>query len=119
LLLRVHSVSPDCWDPRYPVQLQAGQIRRIEIVLPGDSNKCEQAIAPGIGQCCAILWGAAVSPTWQTGQSEDTHSPEEWASTVVNRMSSASMSMEVVWTVAISCLPIAFRTRSSPLESEA
>jgi hypothetical protein len=66
-----------------------------------------------------ILCGAAVSLTAQTGQSEETHSPEEWASTVVKRMSPASWSIDVVCTVAISCLPKALRTRSRPLESEA
>jgi hypothetical protein len=42
--------------------------------------------------------------TGRAGQSGETHSPEEWASTVVKRMSPAS-SIAVVCTVAISCLP--------------
>ena len=33
--------------------------------------------------------GAAVSVTGQTGQSDDTHSPDEWASTVANQISSS------------------------------
>src|SRR5713226_9214065 len=60
--------------------------------------------------------GAAVSLTGQTGQSEDTHSPDECASVVVSRISPAPSSIEVVCTVAISCRPSDLRTRSNPLE---
>ena len=59
--------------------------------------------------------GAAVSLTGQTGQSEEIHSPEECASTVVSRTSPASLSIAVVCTVAISCWPRLLRTMSSPL----
>src|SRR5258708_6368831 len=62
--------------------------------------------------------GAAVSLAGHTGQSDETHSPEEWASTVVRRISPPS-SIAVVCPVAISCLPSALRTISRPLESEA
>ena len=60
-----------------------------------------------------------MSPIAQTGQSDDTHSPEECASTVVRRTRPASRSIPVVCTIAISCLPKALRTISRPLESEA
>ena len=63
--------------------------------------------------------GAAVSVTGQTGQSEEIHSPEECASTVVSWISPASLSMAVVWTTAISCWPRHLRTMSSPLTSDA
>jgi hypothetical protein len=43
--------------------------------------------------------------TGQTGQSDETHSPEECASVVVSRISPAASSIEVVCTVAISCRP--------------
>jgi hypothetical protein len=51
--------------------------------------------------------GAVVSLIGQTGHSEDSHSPDAWASTVVRRMILASLSIAVVWTVAISWLPSA------------
>ena len=40
--------------------------------------------------------GAAVSETGQTGQSEDIHSPEECANTVVSWTKPASLSTAVV-----------------------
>jgi hypothetical protein len=46
--------------------------------------------------------GAAVSAIGHTGHSDDSHSPDECASVVVRRMSPASLSIAVVWTVAIS-----------------
>ena len=94
------------------------QIRRIEIIFAGNSDQREQGVAPGVGQRRPIRWGAAVSLTGHTGQSDETHSPDECASTVVSRMSPAS-SIAVVCTVAISCLPRALRTISRPLASEA
>src|SRR4051794_38098694 len=63
--------------------------------------------------------GAEVSVTAQTGQSEDTHSPDECASVVVSRISPAPSSIEVVCTVAISCRPSDLRTRSNPVDKEA
>src|SRR6266404_619427 len=66
-----------------------------------------------------MRWGAAVSLTGQTGQSEETHSPAECASVVVSRISPAASSIEVVCTVAISCRPSDLRTRSNPLDNEA
>ena len=95
------------------------EIRRIEVVLAGDPDQGEQGIAPGIGQRRPQPVGAAVSLTGQTGQFEETHSPEECASVVVSRISPAPSSIEVVWTVAISCRPSDLRTRSSPLDREA
>jgi len=64
-----------------------------------------------------MRFGEAVSLTGHTGQSDDIHSPEEWARTVVRQMRPASESIAVVCTVAISCRPRLFRTISSPLES--
>src|SRR5262245_24613650 len=61
-----------------------------------------------------MRWGAAVSLTGQTGQSDEIHSPDAWARTVYSRMRPDSLSMEVVWTVAISCLPRILRTMSRP-----
>jgi histidinol-phosphate phosphatase family protein len=84
----------------------------------GNFHQGEQGIAPRIGEGGSHPMRAAVSLTGHTGQSDETHSPDEWARTVVRRMSPAS-SMAVVCTVAISCLPSALRTISSPLESEA
>jgi hypothetical protein len=66
-----------------------------------------------------IRCGAAVSLIGQTGQSDDTHSPDEWARTVLNRISPAALSISVVCTVAISCRPNDLRTISSPLERDA
>src|SRR5580658_5025055 len=55
----------------------------------------------------------------QTGQSDEIHSPEECASTVVRLTMPAPWSMAVVCTVAISCSPRVLRTISSPLDSGA
>src|SRR5271165_4975012 len=66
-----------------------------------------------------MRWGEAVSPIGQTGQSDDTHSPDAWARMVVRRISPASVSIAVVCTVAISWRPRVLRTMSSPLESGA
>src|SRR5215470_290444 len=55
----------------------------------------------------------------QTGQSEAIHSPEACARTVLSRTMPAVSSIEVVWTVAISCWLKVFRTMSSPLDSGA
>src|ERR1700746_3861994 len=62
---------------------------------------------------------AAVALPFQTGHSEDTHSPEAWTSVVVRRIRPLSLSIAVVCTVAISCWPRHLRTRSRPLESGA
>src|ERR1022692_3422742 len=63
--------------------------------------------------------GAAVSLTGQTGQSDDIHSPDEWARMVVRRISPTSLSIAVLCTVAISCWPSTLRTMSSPLDNGA
>ena len=63
-----------------------------------------------------MRWGAPVSVTGQTGQSEAIHSPEEWASTVVSWTSPASRSTAVVCTTAISCWLRHLRTRSRPAD---
>ncbi|MFK4538448.1 hypothetical protein ABIA00_006631 [Bradyrhizobium ottawaense] len=55
----------------------------------------------------------------QTGQSEEIHSPEEWASRVVRWMWPVVGSTRVVWMVAISCWLSVLRTMSRPLASEA
>ena len=62
-----------------------------------------------------MRWGAAVSAMAQTGQSEESHSPEAWARIVVSRMSPASLSISVDCTAAISWRPKVLRTMSSPL----
>ena len=55
----------------------------------------------------------------QTGQSEDTHSPEAWTSVVVSLIRPLSRSIAVLWTVAISCWPRHLRTMSRPVDREA
>ena len=60
--------------------------------------------------------GVAVSLTGQTGHSEEIHSPDECASTVVSRTKPAAVSMAVVCTAAISCRPKLLRTISRPLD---
>jgi hypothetical protein len=57
--------------------------------------------------------GVAVALMAQTGQSEAIHSPEACARTVLTRTRPAASSIEVVWTVAISCWLKVFRTISS------
>jgi hypothetical protein len=74
---------------------------------------------PGIGEGGPIRCGAAVSLTGQTGQCEEIHSPDAWASTVVRRIIPAVSSIEVVCTVAISYRPRLLRMRSSPLDNDA
>ena len=96
-----------------------GQIRRIQIILAGNPDQGEQGIAAGVGQRRAHPVRGGRLATGQTGQSEETHSPEECASVVVSRISPAASSIEVVWTVAISCRPSDLRTRSNPLDKEA
>ena len=61
-----------------------------------------------------MRWGAAVSLAGQTGQSEDTHSPEACTSVVVSLIRPVSRSIAVLWTVAISCWPRHLRTMSRP-----
>ena len=41
--------------------------------------------------------GVAVSLTAQTGQSDEIHSPEAWAKSVVSRIWPLSWAMAVVW----------------------
>jgi hypothetical protein len=55
----------------------------------------------------------------QTGHSDDSHSPDECARTVVNLIRPTSLSMELACTVAISWPPSDLRTMSSPAESAA
>src|ERR1700730_17711925 len=56
---------------------------------------------------------------WQTGHSEEIHSPDECARIVVRRRRPASLSMPVDWIVAISCWPRILRMMSQPLDSGA
>src|SRR5262249_25861448 len=58
----------------------------------------------------------AMSLIWHTGHSEEIHSPDECARTVVRRRRPASLSMPVAWIVAISCRPRLFRIMSNPLD---
>ncbi len=62
------------------------QIRRIEIILAGNADQSEECIAPSIGQGRPMRCGVAVSLTAQTGQSDEIHSPEACARTVVSLM---------------------------------
>ena len=66
-----------------------------------------------------MRWGAPISATGHTGQSDDIHSPEECASIVVSRIKPASCSMPVVCTTAISCWPRHLRTISRPADKGA
>jgi len=61
------------------------KVGRVEIVFSGNPDQGEQGIAPGIGQGSPHPLRGRVSLTGQTGQSEDSHSPEECASVVVCR----------------------------------
>src|SRR5215468_4411784 len=61
----------------------------------------------------------AISAIAHTGHSEEIHSPDECASTVVRRRSPASLSIVVVWIVAISYRPRPLRTMSRPLDNGA
>jgi hypothetical protein len=63
--------------------------------------------------------GVSVSLIAQIGQSEAIHSPEAWAKTVLSRTMPAVSSIDVVWTVAISCRLKVLRTMSRPLDSGA
>ncbi len=63
--------------------------------------------------------GTAVSAMAHTGHSDDSRSPDAWASVVVSRISPASLSIAVVCTVAISWPPSALRAISRPVESAA
>ena len=75
--------------PCLAVERERRQIRRVEIILAGDSNQGEQRIAPRIGERRAHPMRGAVSLIGQTGQSDEIHSPEEWASIVVRLTSPA------------------------------
>jgi hypothetical protein len=63
--------------------------------------------------------GAAISLSAQTGHSEEIHSPEACARTVVSWICPEDWSIAVVWMVAISCWPKLLRTISRPLAKEA
>jgi hypothetical protein len=66
------------------------------------------------------MWrGVAVSAIGHTGHSDDSHSPDAWASVVVRRIIPASLSIAVVCIVAISWPPSGLRTMSRPLDSAA
>ena len=94
------------------------KVRCIEIVFAGNSNQREQGIASGIGEGSAHLVGRrrfadrADRPVgrypFPGRMGENRGQADSPASSIV-----------VVGTVAISCLPNALRTMSSPLESEA
>ena len=66
-----------------------------------------------------LTTGVAVSAIEHTGHSDDSHSPDAWASVVVRRMRLPSLSIAVICTVAISWPPSALRTMSRPLDSAA
>ena len=58
--------------------------------------------------------GAAVSLIVHTGRSDDSHSPDEWASVVVRRISPASLSIDVVWWKQVEGLRILHVTPRRP-----
>ena len=93
------------------------EIRRVEIVLACDADKGEKGIASRVGERRPHRRGAAASAILQTGHSDDSHSPDEWASVVVRRINPASLSIAMPCTVAISCPPSALRTMSRPLDT--
>src|SRR5215472_11982833 len=66
-----------------------------------------------------MRFGLAKSSRGQTGQSDEIHSPEEWASTVLSLISPAVWSTEVDCTVAISCWPNVLRMMLSPSDKGA
>src|SRR5262245_35317084 len=61
----------------------------------------------------------AMSLIWHTGHSEEIHSPDECARTVVRRSRPASLSIPVAWIVAISCRPRLLRTMFNPVDISA
>ena len=63
--------------------------------------------------------GLAMSAIGHTGQSDEIHSPEAWASIVVRLTRPAVWSIAVVWMAAIWCCPKVLRTISRPLERDA
>lgn len=73
-----------------------GEIRRVEIIVTRDADEREEGIAARVGECRFYPTGAPISLIAQTGHSDDSHSPDEWASIVVIRMSPASLSIIVV-----------------------
>ena len=78
------------------VRDERGRSRRINVVFAGNAHQAEQAIAAGVGQGGAHAVRRGRWDTGQTGQSEDIHSPEECANTVVNSTRPASLSTAVV-----------------------
>ena len=63
-----------------------------------------------------MRFGLAKSSSGQTGQSDEIHSPDEWASSVLSLISPAVSSTEVDCRVAISCWPNVLRIMLKPLE---
>jgi hypothetical protein len=82
-------------DLRSAFEVRIG-VRRVDVVLSGDADQGEECVAPGIGQRRSRSARVAVSPIAQIGHSDESHSPDEWASVVVRWMSPASPSIAVV-----------------------
>src|SRR5580704_4798881 len=66
-----------------------------------------------------MRFGLAMSSSWQTGQSDEIHSPVECASTVLSLISPAVWSTRVDCRVAISCWPNVLRIMLSPSDKGA
>ena len=109
---------------RWSRQLRCGigvatEIRRIEIIFSGNAHQREKRIPTRIGEGAPMRCAEAISVIWHTGHSEEIHSPDACASTVVRRRRPASLSIPVAWIVAISWRPRLLRTMSNPLDSGA
>jgi hypothetical protein len=92
------------------------EFRPVEVVFAGSPDQCEQGMAPGVGEGGSDPMRSGCR---QTGQSDETHSPDECTCVVGGRISPAPSSIEVVWIEVISCWPKDLRTKSNPLDKEA
>jgi hypothetical protein len=97
----------------------ASEVGRVEIVFSGEADQSEERIPAGVGQRGPPSGAGPPSRWTRTGHSDYSHSPDECARTVVSLINPASLSIAVVWAVAISCAPSDLRTISSPVESAA
>jgi hypothetical protein len=97
-----------------------GRTCRFEIV-PDRPRRNSGVPGPGARRLRAAPMRSAeeTSAIWQTGHSEETHSPDECARMVVRRRRPVSLSISVDWMVAISCRPRLLRIMSRPLDSGA
>src|SRR6516162_11233854 len=66
-----------------------------------------------------MRFGLTKSSSGQTGQSDEIHSPDEWANTVLSLIRPAVWSTDVDCRVAISCWPNVLRIMLSPSDKGA